>query len=107
MNNILFFVVFFVPIGLELWLLWQLKVATDYNGKIEIGIYYYHIVDVFTKLYRNVPCVVLYQTNTFCPNLFTFIGCHGNRNAKFEKILKNQLLRSYMGHKAETLQNCS
>ena len=39
--------------------------------------------------------------------LLNLIGCHRNQKAKFANILKKQLLRSYMGDKAETLQNCS
>ena len=34
------------------------------------------------------------------------IGCHGNQKAKFVKI-KGELIRSYMGGKAETLQKFS
>ena len=35
-------------------------------------------------------------------------SCHGNQKAKFlEKKNINQLLRSYMGDKAKTLQKCS
>ena len=48
--------------------------------------------------------MVLYQTYRFFCTLFNLIGYHGNQKAKFahKKILKNQLLRSCVGDKAET-----
>ena len=42
--------------------------------------------------------VLLYQTYTFCPNFSIWLVVIANQKAQFVKnILKNQLLRSYMG----------
>ena len=64
-------------------------------GKMKIGIYYYFIADILTKVFRNV-----FECSS--------TEHQSNQKANFaENIKKNQLLRSYMGDKADTLQKCS
>ena len=38
-------------------------------GKLQIDVYCYFIADIWQKIFRNVCCVVLYQTYTFCPSI--------------------------------------
>ena len=55
------------------------------------------------KFWRNVFLSGPPPSISFYTKPLNFIGCHGNQNVKFAKTyLKNQLLGSYKGDKAET-----
>ena len=74
-------------------------------GKVKTGIYGYLIVKILTKeMFVDWSCT----KHILFTKPLKLIGCQGNQKAKFLKnILKNQLLKSYLGDKAETLQKSS
>ena len=55
------------------------------------------------KVYRNVLVVVRYQMYHFCPNLWIRLVVMATERLNVRKIVKNNLLRSHKGNKAETL----
>ena len=78
-------------------------------GKVEIGDYCCLTADFLTKVLQKC------SLSGPLPNIWILskprnsIGCNGNRNVKSakKKIKKNNLLRSYNGDEAETLQKYS
>ena len=76
-------------------------------GKVKIEIYCHLIADILTKVLQKCLLSGPPPSISFYTKPLNSFGCLGNRNVEFAKTyLKNQLLRSYKRHKAETLQNC-
>ena len=69
---------FFISVGKEIWLLWQLKVSIDLKReKWKLAIFSGPIADISIEFYfcRNVYRVVLYSLVDFYPNpLFRLVG---------------------------------
>ena len=67
-------------------------------GKVKVGLYFYLIADILTKVLQNCSLSSPLPNISFLPNPLNLIGRHGNQKAKFaKKILKNHLLRSNKG----------
>ena len=83
----------------------SLELPLTYNTKkMKIGINYYLIADMLTNFYRNIPWVVLYKTYLFCCKLLIWLVTMATKRQNLWE--KNQLLRSCVSDKAETLLNC-
>ena len=81
----------------------------DLMGKVDIGIYFCVTADILKKMfYRNVFGVVLYQPHEFGSNRWFWLVAMATERLNFrKKKLKNLLLRSHKGDKAETLNKYS
>ena len=76
-------------------------------GKMNIGIYCYFIADILTKVFLEMFVEWSSTKHILFVQPLNLIGFHGNQSLNLRKILKNQLLRSYKGDEAKTLQKCS
>ena len=84
--------VFFIAVAHVFLSLWT------YMGKVKVGLYFYLIADILTKVLQNCSLSSPLPNISFLPNPLNLIGRHGNQKAKFaKKILKNHLLRSNKG----------
>ena len=100
---------FFIAIAQALWLLWQLKVSIYLQWekwKLRF-IMLAHCRYFEKKFYRIFSWVVLHQAYHLSPNLSVWVVAMATERFNLQKILKSQLLGSYSGDKAETLQNSS
>ena len=70
-------------------------------GKVEIGIYFCATADILTKVLQKCSWSRRSSTNHMnFVQITDFDGGHGNRKAKFSKLIfKNPLLRSHKGMK--------
>ena len=76
--------------------------------KVKIGLYCYVTANILTIILQKCFLSSPLPNISFLAKHLTLFGCHSNQNAKFEKqILKDHLLRSHKGDKAEILQECS
>ena len=72
-------------------------------GKIKIGIYWYFIADILTKVVWNCLLSGRLLNIYILSKPLNSIGCHGNKKAKFEKTIKKSTLKKLYGDEAETL----
>ena len=119
-------IMFFVPIGSELWLLWQLIVAIDKKcfycrwsrpfvamttssfHKSEVsGLYFYLSADILTKVLQKLSLSSPLPSIQILSKQLSLFGCHGNRKAKFAhtKNIQNHLLRSHQEMKLKLCKN--
>ena len=54
-------------------------------GKVKVGLYFYLIADILTKVFLNCSLSGPLQDIWILSKPLYVIGCHGNRNAKFAK----------------------
>ena len=95
---------FFVLIGKELWLLWQLMATYSCHWLIlwkkwKLAFTVISLQIFWQNFYRNVPWVVLYQTYLFYCNLLIWLVTMATKR-------QIQLLRSCVWDKTKTLQLC-
>ena len=73
---------------------------------MKIGIYCRLIADILTKVLQKCSLSVPLQNIPFFYNLLVSLVTMATKRQDLRKNLKNQLLRSCLGDKAEILQNC-
>ena len=76
-------VMFFIAVAHVLSSLWNLKFPWTYMGKIRLGLYLCLITDTLTNVLQNSSLSCPLLNISFLSNPLNFIGCHGNRKAKF------------------------
>ena len=99
-------IVFFVPIGLELWLLWQLIVAIDLQWeKWKLAFIAISLQIFWQKFCRNVPWVTLYQQYEFCPNCWIWLVAMATETLNLWKKYSKIFSEAIRGMKLKLCRN--
>ena len=75
--------------------------------KVKTGFYFYLIANILTKVLQKFSCSTPLQNISFLLKPHNSMLAMATKMLNLQKILKNHLLISNKGNKAETFQNFS
>ena len=87
----------------------NLKFPLTYNGKSEIGIYYYLIADILMNVFCKMPRSGPLPNITICPYLSTWLIVMATKRPNFRKKKLKKIIspEAILEEKADTLQKYS